>query len=424
MLTRILHNSERLCTFIDRLDLKLSAPQRQHVIDVADGLLVTDAPKTLAEIHRQFVTCTDPSNIADTFRIAPWQAEDIRKPVGRLMMQTALAWLESQGQAPRLLIHIDDSLAIKDPYTRHLEGVDWHFDHAGSRRQRLSIQNALAYLSCNVEVGDWNFTFTLRPYLRKRTVRRLNRHRSAQQRLHFMGKYQLARQMLEDCRALIPKHVAVYVHFDAWYASARLLKYIRHQGWHATCRVRANRKLSGQRIDQHDLAQRHRRYIHVDIPAADGSKTTHLVRQMSGQLDKTSLAVRGLVSRRHYRDHRPVYFISTDLSLAPQKALQGYARRWNCEVDNWYLKQRLGLGDFRLQSYEAIDKFCAVVLLTWTYVQWRLLPKSDRSLQNPAEVIRLHRDEHARDWLVGACQQVLASGDIETVLQHFLPQAS
>ena len=48
--------------------------------NVADGLLVTDAPKTLAEIQRQFVECVDPSNIVDTFRIAPWTAADIRAP--------------------------------------------------------------------------------------------------------------------------------------------------------------------------------------------------------------------------------------------------------------------------------------------------------------------------------------------------------
>jgi hypothetical protein len=423
MLTRILHNSEELCTFIDQLNLKLSAPQRRHVINVADGLLVTDAPKTLAEIRRQFVTGPDPSNIADTFRIAPWKAEDIRRPVSYLMMQTALKRLERQDQPRRLLINIDDSLAIKDPYTRHLEGVDWHYDHIGNRRQRLNMQNALAYLGCNVVAGDWNFTFAIRPYLRQRTVRRINRHRPPDRRLRFVCKYRLARQILEDCRRLIPKGVAVYVHFDAWYASARMLKYIRRQGWHATCRVRANRHLSGQRIDQRALAQRHRRYVRVDISAADGSKRTYLVRQMTGRLHKVRFDVRGLVSRRHYRDRRPVYFVSTDLSLAPQKALQWYARRWNCEVDNTYLKLRLGLGDFRLQPYEAIDKFCTVVHLTWAYVQWRLAHSSNRRVQIPADVIRLHRDEHARDWLAGACQQVLASGDIDAVLRRFLPQA-
>ena len=123
MLTRILHNNPELCTFIDHLELQLSAPQRRHVTNVADGLLVTDAPKTLAEIQRQFVECVDPSNIADTFRIAPWTAEDIRSPLSEMLMRTALERLEPQGQPRRLLINLDDSLAIKDPDTRCLQGV-------------------------------------------------------------------------------------------------------------------------------------------------------------------------------------------------------------------------------------------------------------------------------------------------------------
>jgi len=423
MLTRILHNNLVLCTFIGQLDLKLSAPQLRHVTNVADGLLVTDAPKTLAEIQRQFVSYVDPSNIADTFRIAPWTAADIRGPLAHVLMQTALERLGRQGQRRRLLINLDDSLAIKDPDTRCLQGVDWHYYHAHKRKKRYRTQNGLAYLACNIVADDWNFTFAVRPYLRKRTVRRINRHRPSERRVGFICKYRLARQILEDCRRLIPRDVAVYVHFDAWYASARLLKYIRRQGWHTTCGVRSNRILSGQRLDQCFLAQQHRRYVRVDIRAADGSTRTFLARHARGRLNKVPFDVRGLVTKRHYRDKHPVYFISTDLSLAPHTALQWYAKRWNCEIDNFYLKQRAGLGDFRLQPYEAIDKFCAVVHLAWAYVQWRLAHTTDRRVQKPADVIRLHRDEHARDWLIGACQEAIASGDVEAVLQRFLKES-
>ena len=113
MLTRIITNSQELCTFVAQLGLPLSAPQRRHVINVADGLLVTDAPKTLAEIQRQFVSCVDVSNIADTFRIAPWTAEEIRGPLARFLMRAALERLARQGQPLRLLINLDDPLAIK-----------------------------------------------------------------------------------------------------------------------------------------------------------------------------------------------------------------------------------------------------------------------------------------------------------------------
>jgi len=420
VLTRILHNSSELCEFIDLLELKLSKPQRQHVINVVDGLLVTEAQKTLSEIQRQFVSCVDPSNIADTFRIAPWRAEDIRKPLVEFLLKTAIRHLECQGQKRRLLINLDDSLAIKDPDTRCLQGVDWHYDHASRRRKRDRMQNALAYLGCNIVAGDWNFTFAIQPYLRKNTVRRINRKRHPDQRLRFVSKYRLARQILEDCRKLIPSDVVVYVQFDAWYASARMLNYIRRQGWHATCRVRANRNFNGQRIDQSALAQRHRRYVRLDIPAADGSQTSYLVRSTVGRLSQVPCDLRGLVSKRHYRDRRPVYFICTDTSLAPKRALQWYAKRWNCEIDNTYLKLRLGLGDFRLQSFEAIVKFCTVVHLAWAYVQWQLAHTNPHDGKNPADVIRSHRNKHAQEWLIGACNEVLATRDLAAVLQRYL----
>jgi hypothetical protein len=402
----------------------LAKPQLQHVLNVADALLVTDGKKTLAELRRQFIDWTDPSNIADSFRLAYWQASWLQELVGRFMLAVALGRLEQHGQPRRILINLDDSLAIKDPDTHHLQGVDWHYDHAHQRRHRQRLQNAWSYLLCNITAGDWNFPFQIRPYLRERTVKRLNRDRRGNRRLKFISKPALAQQILQLCRQCIPADVAVWVQFDAWYASADNIKFIRRQGWHVICRVQSNRQVSGQRIDQRALAQRHQRYDRVVIAAADGTQTTYLVRHFDGRLSQVGDDVRVLVSKRHRRDKHPVYFISTDRTLTSNQALQWYAKRWNCEVDHYYLKQRLGLGDFRLQSYEAIDRFCAVVHLAWCYVQWRLLSLPPGQTRTPAEVIRQHRDEHAREWLRGALEEALRCGDIEQVLDRYLPRAA
>jgi phosphatidylserine/phosphatidylglycerophosphate/cardiolipin synthase-like enzyme len=66
--------------------------------------------------------------------------------------------------------------------------------------------------------------------MRAKTVRRINRHRAAGQRIAFRSKNTLARQILEALRPLLPKGWSVYVQFDSWYASAKLIKYIRRQG--------------------------------------------------------------------------------------------------------------------------------------------------------------------------------------------------
>ncbi len=81
---------------------------------------------------------------------------------------------------------------------------------------------------------------------------------------------------------------------------------------------------------------------------------------------------------------------------------------------------RLGLGDFRVRPYEAVNKYVAVVHLTLAYVQYRLMHERSTQIRNPADIIRRHRDQHAIDWLTGACQEAAETGNVEAVIRRFL----
>jgi hypothetical protein len=137
-------------------------------------------------------------------------------------------------------------------------------------------------------------------------------------------------------------------------------------------------------------------------------------------LEDVPFDLRVIDSKWHPRAPHSAYFGCTDFNLEPQDALQIYASRWGCETDNVYLKTRLGLGDFRVRPYEAVDKYVAMVHLGWAYVQWRFMRERSSQIQNPADIIRRHRDEHAIDWLSGACQAAVATGDVQAVLARFL----
>ena len=273
---------------------------------------------------------------------------------------------------------------------------------------------------CSIRIGAIEFTFDLRLYLRQRTVRRLNRRRPQEQHLPFLSKMRVARQMLGALKALLPKGWPVYVAFDSWYASAKLIKFVRCQGWHVLCALKYNRKLDGIRLDTHARTLRHKRYLPVTLTAADGTVTPYWVRSLEGHLEEIPFKVCVWVSKRHPRDKSPAYFLSTDLELTPQQGFQQYQQRWSCEVANWYLHTRLGLADFRLQPFEAVDKWVAVVQVSWAYLQWRLTRQGSPQLRTPADVMRIHQDEHTRQWLIGACQLALEEGGIEPVLQRFL----
>jgi hypothetical protein len=250
MLTRIVHNSPKLCSFIDQLDIHLSKPQRQHLLNLADALLVCEAEKTLAALQRQFITAPDASNMADFLRISPWIAAEVRNALRSNQVKWAVTHAEQLGLPKVLYINLDDSLGEKDKDTRHLEPVDWFHDHSESTKSKPVFKNAFCYLAANLCIGKIVVTVDLRLYLRAKTVRRLNRHRKPGQRIPFRSKNSLAKSILQDLGPFLPAGWIVYVQFDSWYASEQLINYVRRQGWHVTCGLKHNRKLNGECCDK------------------------------------------------------------------------------------------------------------------------------------------------------------------------------
>src|SRR3970040_1935165 len=102
MLTRIVHNSPKLCGFFGSLHLDLSEPQRQHMLNLMDALLVCEDTKTLAALQRQFLEAPDASNQADFLRISPCQAADVRTAIRTSQVNWALAQAE-QHRLPKVL---------------------------------------------------------------------------------------------------------------------------------------------------------------------------------------------------------------------------------------------------------------------------------------------------------------------------------
>ena len=76
------------------------------------------------------------------------------------------------------------------------------------------------------------------------------------------------------------------------------------------------------------------------------------------------------MSRQHIRDKKPKYFLCTDLTLSAETVLTWYQHRWSLEIEYWYLKHVLGLGDFRVQSGDTMKKWYSVVHLTLAFLQW------------------------------------------------------
>jgi len=104
--------------------------------------------------------------------------------------------------------------------------------------------------------------------------------------------------------------------------------------------------------------------------------------------------------------------------------LKLYQKRWPVEVDNLNLKQVLGLGDFRLQSFEAIQKWFEVVTLAINYLQYSAMLAYRPKLPLPslAECKRLHQQAHLDNWLRCLVTEIKKQPQhVEAILQAFLP---
>jgi hypothetical protein len=413
----IVQRAGAIVTFVGLLGLTLSAAQRQHIERFGDLLVVAPRRKTLAQLADLELSGVDASNLADFFRISPWQPDDLGLPLLRFI----LGYLQQRNSDPACPIYltIDDSLTAKDKGTRRLESVDWHFDH----NQKRTIK-AGSHVVLRIHWGPFHFPLLWRPYLRESTVRRLNRRRK-NNRLRYQSKLELARAMLQQVVSYLPPTNPVYVLFDSWYTAAKLVKWIRQQGWHVIAAIKSNRKFSGQKLTDwhHDL--KGHSYDRVSLELANKHKRTYCVRQLLGRLRGVPGCVRVLLSQKGPGVQTPKFFLCTDTKLSAQEILRRYQHRWRQEVDYWYVKLQLGLGDFRLHSHEAISKWYAVVYLVLVYLYWQSYESKGAQGKTTtlSEVLARLREEHQRAVLRAACVEAANGTPVEEVLTRYLGSA-
>lgn len=421
MIKQIVQHSTKLVHFIVLLQLYLTKPQIRHITAIADSAIVCDSNhKTLTTLYDLIVDATHPSNAADCLRISPWKAEDLRERLREFVVNDLILSTEAT-TGETLWISIDDSVSGKDKGTTKLEAVDWHYDHTQSTSKKPAFTNGTQHVEVRIQLGNQAYVFDWALYMREKKVRRLNRKRKKKNRLSFRSKYRIVRAILADLKKRLPAGFPVFVLFDSWYASNKLLKFCRRQGWYIICAIKSNRTLDGIKLSKWNQRLKHTPYIRVNPTAADRRKRPYLVRARKGKLKNVPFEVCVLISKRHRGDKRPKYFLCTDLSLTPQQILTSYKKRWPIEVDNYYVKQLLGLSHFRVQSYEAAEKWFAIIFLAYTFLQWRLNHSSkDERFKVVADVIRDHRLQHAQHVLEKACELAIKCGDMSQVLNRFI----
>ena len=409
MLTWIVAHSDSLCNFLTPLLIGFSPSQIRHALNCVEALLVCPSKhKTLSALTRLLrLPHADQFALADFFRASPWESAPIQHALTLFLLQIVCVIQQRTGWH-LLFLRIDDALCPKDVATHALEAVTFHFDHCQPRRQKGNFTNSSRYVTLGLQLGPIQFALAWRLYLPRKLVKQLNRTRTAETKLTFHKLTTLVEQMLEEIVPHLPTGCRVYVLFDAWYDNQHLQKQIRTYGWHWICATRSNRSLSDRPLSHWWLHLNHQRITHVVVRSATRSHT-YSTRSIIGRLRHYPDPVVAIISKRKPRDTSPAYFLCSDTTLSVRTIMKYYGYRWQAEVDNWFLKERFGLADYRVQSVEAIGRWHTLVFVAYAFVQYQriapLLKDSKAPLQPVGEVLREHQREHV-------CQTVRCIADL------------
>ena len=205
MLKLIVQHSPHLLSFLCVLQLRLTKPQRQHVLRLAEALIVSETRhKTLARLYRVIVEAPDPSKGADSLRISPCTADDLRAPLRHCIVTDVVAYAQEADERT-LYVSLDDSLGAKDKGTRYLEAGAYHHAHTKSQgKKHPAYTHGAVHVGVRLERGTRSYAYDGRLYLREKPVQRLKKQRAPKQRLRFRKKTTLAQEMLTEFQQLLP----------------------------------------------------------------------------------------------------------------------------------------------------------------------------------------------------------------------------
>ncbi len=400
MPTLIVAHSESLCNFLLPLLIGFSPAQTRHALNCIEALLVClSKHKTLSALTRLLrLPHADEFALADFFRSSDWDDDGLRIALVKFLLQLVVRLQQRTGWR-LLFLRVDDALCVKDLATSALAAVSRHYDHNRPRRQKGSYSNSSLYVTRSLQLGPLQCLLNWRLYLSRQVVKRLNRRRDAAHKLSYHKLVTLVEQMLDEIAPQLPTGCQVYVLFDAWYDNQHLQKHIRAHGWHWICATRSNRVLSDRPLSHCWLHLNHQRITRVVVRSATRSHT-YSTRFIRGRLRRYPDPVIAIISKRKRRDSHPAYFLCSDTTLSVRTILKYYGYRWQAEVDNWFLKERFGLGDYRLHSVEAITRWHTLVFVAYAFIQVQrvkpLLDQPQTTLLPLGDVLRQHQREHAR----------------------------
>ncbi len=402
---KILNFSSFICKFLLSLNLTFSKPQRNNFLKMAEGLIFSrNTNITISNITTLFIDKPDKFALAGFFHSSTWNPEMVEEKIKINALKQAIETVKDQYK-PEVIISIDDTVIEKYKDSK-FELCDKVFDHAKKRYIK-----GVAIVTMKISFLDYAFTLFMRPYLSKNTISKLNK-KYGPNLYTFKTKNEMAIEMLAEIYKIIPKNIKTFICFDSWYASNANINYCVANKSTVICSIKSNRTFDDKIIRKHFSNKKSKKWIKKRV-RYNKSSCKYYTKNKCGKLKGIKKErVKIIVSRLNHKTKHPVYFLCTDDSLSVQAILDRYTKRWECEIDYYYLKTRLGLTDFRVRSALAVTRYISIVHFAIFFLQYWQMQKTIKCKRYVplSEIINANRKKH-EDKTIGAILKIISNGE-------------
>lgn len=282
-----------------------------------------------------------------------WSCQDFLATMALVTLRS-LGWREGEP----LCVVIDDTQIEKRG--KKMEGVSKTFLHSEKR-----FADAHTVVTCALVYNGFTIPYGMRLFLSEQAFAQLATKDGWTKRPKMT---ELAAELIASLR--LPTSSQIVVLFDKYYLASNVVEACVSRGYYYIGGVKENRLFAYREkapkspikgiVD--NLIKWQGKRVKIE-----GSSLTHRIAQATGWLKKVGKIT--LVCSRRKNEKRILTLATNATFLTGKEVVKIYRDRWNIEVLFKSAKQYLGMGDYQLLKYRAVEKhlhlvMCAHCLLT------------------------------------------------------------
>jgi len=295
---------------------------------------------TIDRIVKLLRNCTHRTNHGEFLWRSNWDQSIITQEIALDMLRSLF-----RRQDRDLFFIIDDTQTLKR--ARKMAAVGKLFHHASGKYStgHTILKVCLYYHGVTIPWGSWLY---------------VKREHSRILQLPFKKLTELAADAIKT--ANLPHNLRITVLFDAYYLCPTVADACKQRGWHYIGIGKSNRWFKVASV-RHKLGKYGRNVLHncgrwYSI-AGLRKVSTYCLAQRIGFI-KGLGTVKVVFSRRR-QENNTVAIITDDVSASMKTIVANYLKRWSIEMLIKDEKQHLGLGDYRVLRYRAVERHLCLV---------------------------------------------------------------